>query len=354
LQCLAVAGSESVGVVMAAEIGGLVGGAVRRSPALMEAAAKPFRHPEIRGWIRFTSEPAYARGVALVAGIVTQKDVDTLRPVVRPMGHEEWPKGHFHAAAFTYRPLKKGQVELAETVRVLFEGERLNAILHFRLLQERVFITQPGVGTIRRFAQERDQLFECGSIFPHRVGESVALQIQFQRFRAIRFDLGFLSRDALAHARLQNRLILFPRDGTERVLLVWIGFGFLRHQFLPNVLETKRLSVRLSRRQSSAKIKGEKPITISPPITGCPLYKVAGQALRLQPTPFFADSVHGARCRSPMRADFGRQFVQVCPNRSSRACAGSFPLERYETCDGLTLARDLNLHTLLANLLERY
>ena len=130
LQCLAVTGSTCVGVVMAAEIGGLVGGAVRRSPALLEAAAKPFRHPEIRGWLRFTSEPAYARGVALVAGVVTQKDVDALRPMVRPMGHEEWPKGHFHAAAFTYRPLKKGQVELAETVRALFEGERLNAILH--------------------------------------------------------------------------------------------------------------------------------------------------------------------------------------------------------------------------------
>jgi hypothetical protein len=53
-----------------------------------------------------------------------------------------------------------------------------------------------------------------------------------------------------------------------------------------------------------------------------------------------------------MCANFGRQVDQVCPNRGSWTSAGSFALEGYKTCDGLTLARDLDLHTLLANLLQ--
>jgi hypothetical protein len=38
--------------------------------------------------------------------------------------------GHVHAAAFSYRPLKKGRIDLAATIRTLFESETLHGVLH--------------------------------------------------------------------------------------------------------------------------------------------------------------------------------------------------------------------------------
>ena len=38
--------------------------------------------------------------------------------------------GHFHAAAFSYRPLKKGDIDLKATVTTLFETESLQGVLH--------------------------------------------------------------------------------------------------------------------------------------------------------------------------------------------------------------------------------
>jgi hypothetical protein len=40
------------------------------------------------------------------------------------------PMGHFHAAAFSYRPLKKGSIDLKATVTTLFETETLQGVLH--------------------------------------------------------------------------------------------------------------------------------------------------------------------------------------------------------------------------------
>jgi len=129
-QCLAVTGAGAAAVVMAAEMQGLVGAALRRSPAMAEAGAEPFRHPEVRDWMTFTAEPAYAHGVALVAGVICREDGSALGPIVRPLGDDPWPQGHFHGAAFSYRPLKKGRPEMVETVRALFEEEMLHAILN--------------------------------------------------------------------------------------------------------------------------------------------------------------------------------------------------------------------------------
>ncbi len=41
-----------------------------------------------------------------------------------------WPAGHFHAAAFSYRPLQKGALDVKTTVSTLFEAETLQGVLH--------------------------------------------------------------------------------------------------------------------------------------------------------------------------------------------------------------------------------
>src|SRR5262249_42647473 len=71
---LQIAGCDSAGMVMVAESAGLVGAALRRSPAFEPSAAAPFGYPQIRDWLSFTSEPVYPRSLALVVGGATRAE----------------------------------------------------------------------------------------------------------------------------------------------------------------------------------------------------------------------------------------------------------------------------------------
>jgi len=128
--CLEIAGAEVAGIVIAAESAGLMGAALRRSPALPADETTPFTHPQIREWLSFTAERAYSRSLTLAVGVATRVDHRVLAPLVRPLGKEPWPAGHFHAAAFSYRPLQKGALDVKTTVATLFEAETLQGVLH--------------------------------------------------------------------------------------------------------------------------------------------------------------------------------------------------------------------------------
>jgi hypothetical protein len=78
----------------------------------------------------FTPERAYARSLALVTGVVTRAPRPELAAWLRPMRREAGPLGHLHGAAFSYRPLQKGAIDLVSTVTGLFEGENLQGVLH--------------------------------------------------------------------------------------------------------------------------------------------------------------------------------------------------------------------------------
>jgi len=128
--CLDAAETEAVGIVMVAESAGLIGAALRRSPALEAMETAPFTHPEVRSWLSFTPERAYARSLALVVGVAARADAGELTAFLRPLGSDVWPAGHLHAAAFSYRRLQKGRIDLKSTVATLFEAETLQGILH--------------------------------------------------------------------------------------------------------------------------------------------------------------------------------------------------------------------------------
>ncbi len=127
---LDIAQADLAGVVMVAESAGLMGAALRRSPASVATPAAPFEHPHIRDWLSFTPERAHARGLALVVGVVAGADHGGLTPLLRPLAGAPWPAGHFHAAAFSFRPLQKGRIEARATVAALFEAETLHGVLH--------------------------------------------------------------------------------------------------------------------------------------------------------------------------------------------------------------------------------
>ncbi|MEQ1473038.1 MAG: STAS domain-containing protein [Candidatus Acidiferrum sp.] len=128
LEC---SGGAEIGIAMLAESAGLVGAALRRSPAaLHEDHRAPFQYPEVRKWLSFSTERLHSRSLALIAGVATARECKPLAGMLRPLGQERWPAGHFHAAAFSYRPLQKGVSDLQTTVASLFEAETLQGVLH--------------------------------------------------------------------------------------------------------------------------------------------------------------------------------------------------------------------------------
>ena len=55
-----------------------------------------------------------------------------LAPVIRPVPNDSGRPvaGHFHAAAFSYRPVQRGQIDLKASIKSLFEGQALEGVLH--------------------------------------------------------------------------------------------------------------------------------------------------------------------------------------------------------------------------------
>jgi hypothetical protein len=127
---LSILRSDAMGMVMIAETAGIIGAALKQSPALPMNQEHLFEHPGVRDWLRFAPEGVYNRTLALVAGLATAKDRPELVPFVRPMGPEAFPAGHFHAAAFSYRALPKGALPLEETLSDLFDEQSLLGLVH--------------------------------------------------------------------------------------------------------------------------------------------------------------------------------------------------------------------------------
>jgi anti-anti-sigma factor len=127
---LEIAGAEHAWIVCAAESAGLVGASLRRPPVNGTTSGAPFEHPEVRNWLSFTTERAYARALVLTVGVASRSSAGGLEKFLRPLRREAFPAGHFHAAAFSYRPLQRGLIGLTKTVQSLFQTEDLLGLLH--------------------------------------------------------------------------------------------------------------------------------------------------------------------------------------------------------------------------------
>jgi anti-anti-sigma factor len=124
-RCLEVSRADTAAVVIVGEAAGLVGAALRQSPA-QPGEADLFAFPAIRSRLAFTTERAFARSLTLAVGFVAR----SAQPQLRPLGTSPELFGHFHAAAFSFGPLKRGRIELEQTVANLFERESLLGVLH--------------------------------------------------------------------------------------------------------------------------------------------------------------------------------------------------------------------------------
>ena len=144
---LELSGTEAAALVLYAENAGLVGATLRRP--LEAAPSDRFAFPQIRDWLSFTAERAHRDGTSLVVGVVARPG-HKLSPWLRPLTKDVPLRGHFHAAAFPYRPIRKGRLELPATIAELFENSAPQALLH--LLADQREITGAGESEFARGA----------------------------------------------------------------------------------------------------------------------------------------------------------------------------------------------------------
>jgi hypothetical protein len=126
--CLDIAGAPAIGVAIVAETVGLVGATLRHSPVDRPDGGDFFAHPGVRDRLAFTAEPAFPRGVALAAGVVAPSNGGGAAGTLRPLG--PGCAGHLHAAAFPFRAIRKGRIDLTDTVSALFEADQPLGVLH--------------------------------------------------------------------------------------------------------------------------------------------------------------------------------------------------------------------------------
>lgn len=122
---------DTIAIVIIGEVHGLVGAELIRPLAAASAADRPgVAGREIAArWLSFSREPVHARRTALIVGVATRGPAPgPLADFVRPLGAGT-VQGHFHAAVFPLRPLKRGSGDLATTVADITAAEPL-ALLH--------------------------------------------------------------------------------------------------------------------------------------------------------------------------------------------------------------------------------
>ena len=124
----------TAGFVILADCAGLVGAQLRRLPPTDEVSAQdPFTVPEVRQWLSYSSEKIHRRNLVLIAGVASRESVSEsslLKAFLRPLDSSSGLVGHFHAAVFPYRHLKKRTLQLQSMVSELFQSGSVHDVLH--------------------------------------------------------------------------------------------------------------------------------------------------------------------------------------------------------------------------------
>lgn len=124
-------GYDKLAMVAIAEIQGLVGISLRMSPVNHSRGKQTiFGFPEIRDNVHFTTEPVHQGMIAVLAGIAVRSGSNEFNAFLRPASPGSPFLQHFHAAVFSYHPIKKTKIDLQESIEALFEKEKILSVMH--------------------------------------------------------------------------------------------------------------------------------------------------------------------------------------------------------------------------------
>jgi len=116
------------GLVLIGEVEGLVGASLIKSPGVLKADSS-ISYPQIKEWLNFSGERAYARHQAVILGVVSRGPVND-EQLLFPLGPDSEYAAHLHAAVFPHQILQNGRIDLFETLGQFFNGPSPLAVLH--------------------------------------------------------------------------------------------------------------------------------------------------------------------------------------------------------------------------------
>lgn len=125
---LAVCGSDAVSWVIAAETAHLIGAALQVPPLPVDDQL--FAFPAIRDRLLFTAEPAYAEESCVLAGVVARNPSPKLARQLRPVAEHSPLALHVHAAVVPFTPIRKGLIDIPETLERLLDNQIVRGVLH--------------------------------------------------------------------------------------------------------------------------------------------------------------------------------------------------------------------------------
>ncbi len=121
---------DTAGFVMIAETSGLIGASFLNAPTKLDSGFSPFRFPEIRDYLNFTTEAEFKNMLTVTVGISIKDPPDNYKFILRPLSKKLNIWGHFHTAVFYFHPIGKKQIDLNETMHTLFETDKIQQVLH--------------------------------------------------------------------------------------------------------------------------------------------------------------------------------------------------------------------------------
>jgi len=121
--------SNAAGFVILAEVEGLVGVTMIRSPGLLEQD-RPVEHPAILDWLSFTGDRVYAGQQTLIVGITAYAERMKASSLLPPIPSRPDICGHAHACVFPYQPLQNGKIDLKTTLNKFMDGPPPIALMH--------------------------------------------------------------------------------------------------------------------------------------------------------------------------------------------------------------------------------
>ena len=132
--------ADTAAMVGLVEVEGLVGVALARSPSAIQPADRPGEFPEVRDWLAFCGERVHRQAQALVVAFISCDSAHPLAAHLSPMPSRPELRVHAHAAALAFHALPQGVLDLATSVRSVFEDNVPLGLLH--LIED----TRPAVG----------------------------------------------------------------------------------------------------------------------------------------------------------------------------------------------------------------
>lgn len=124
---LSISNAEIIAFAVLAEVAGLVGATLRRSPATGPLSVEL---PGVRDWLSFSTERIGKRGLAMLIGVAASEAPSESAPFLRPLGIAEAVQAHVHAALFPYRPVQRGELPFAETMAGLLASSTPETVVH--------------------------------------------------------------------------------------------------------------------------------------------------------------------------------------------------------------------------------